>query len=126
MADSAGVDRRTGKPAEDWDHVQQSIAVILTTPIGSRVMRRDFGSELFDLVDAKMTARTILAIYGAAATAIARWEPRFRLARAGISRATAGGQIELQLFGVYYPRGHLGDFSVAEDASARIVLGAAA
>ena len=125
MPDSTGIYRRTGQPLSDWDHVAQSIAVILTTPIGSRVMRRDFGSELFDLVDAKMTPRTILAIYGAAAVAIARWEPRFRIARASISRATAGGQIELQLFGVYYPRGHLGDFSTAEDASARVIFGAA-
>lgn len=122
MADSTGVDRRTAKPLSDWDHVAQSIAVILTTPIGSRVMRRDFGSELFDLIDAKMTARTILAIYGAAATAIARWEPRYRLVQASVSSASADGRIALELFGVYYPRGHLGDFSISENRTTRVVI----
>ena len=122
MADSAGLARSDGAPLTDWDHVAQSIAVILTTPIGSRVMRRDFGSELFDLVDAKMTQRTILAIYGAAATAIARWEPRFRLERAAITDATPDGKIGIALFGVYFPRGHLGDFSVSENATLRLVL----
>lgn len=126
MPDSAGVSRSSGKPLSDWDHVAQSIAVILTTPIGSRVMRRDFGSEMFDLIDAKMTPRTILAIYGAAATAIARWEPRFRLERAAIVDAGPGGRVELALMGVYFPRGHEGDFSVSQSASARVVLGGAA
>ena len=122
MADSAGLTRSDGAPLTDWDHVAQSIAVILTTPIGSRVMRRDFGSELFDLVDAKMTQRTILAIYGAAATAIARWEPRFRLRRAAIVKAGADGRIELALTGTYFPRGHLGDFTIIEDKTARILI----
>lgn len=122
MADSAGLARSDSAPLTDWDHVAQSIAVILTTPIGSRVMRRDFGSELFDLVDAKMTQRTILAIYGAAATAIARWEPRFRLEQAAIRDAKPDGRVELALAGVYFPRGHLGDFSVSESATARVLL----
>lgn len=126
MPDSAGLSRASGAQLSNWEHVEQSIGVILTTPIGSRVMRRDFGSELFDLIDAKMTPRTILAIYGAAAVAIARWEPRFRLEQAAISDARPDGRVELALAGVYFPRGHEGDFSVSQGASARVVLGGAA
>lgn len=122
MADSAGIHSVSGAQLVDWPHTQQSIAKILTTPIGARVMRRDFGSELFDLVDRKMTERSILAIYGAAATAIARWEPRFRLRRAAIVNAGADGRIDLALMGTYFPRGHLGDFTVAEDRTARILI----
>ncbi|MCP6362631.1 GPW/gp25 family protein, partial [Klebsiella pneumoniae] len=73
MADSTGVNAATGAALTDWAHVQQSIKKILTTPIGSRVMRRDFGSDLPDLVDQKMIQRNVLAVYSAAATAIARW-----------------------------------------------------
>lgn len=122
MADSTGFDRRSGRLRTDWAHVQQSIEVILTTPIGSRVMRRDFGSELYDLVDRKMTPRLVLALYAATAVAIRRWEPRFRLTRAGVTEAGAAGRIGLVLYGTYYPRGHRGDYSIAEDASTRVIL----
>lgn len=119
---STGFDRRTGRLLRGWDHVRQSIEVILTTPIGSRVMRRDFGSRLPDLVDAKLTRSRVLAVYSAAAEAIEAWEPRFRLRSASIARAEAGGVIGLTLVGVYFPRGHLGDWSVAEDATMRVTL----
>lgn len=122
MADSTGFDRRSGRLLTDWAHVQQSIEVILTTPLGSRVMRRDFGSELYELVDRKMTSRLVLALYAASAVAIRRWEPRFRLTRASVIQATSTGLLGLALFGTYYPRGHRGDYSVAEDATVRVIF----
>lgn len=122
MADSAGFDAATGAGLSDWAHVEQSIGKILTTPLGSRVMRRDFGSRVFDLVDAKMTPRTALAIYAAVAEALARWEPRFRLSSASIAAADAQGRVTLALTGAYFPRGHLGDLSIVEDRQSRIVL----
>ncbi len=122
MSESNGIDRRTGGIVSGWAHVEQSLDVILTTPIGARIMRRDFGSEIPDLVDRKMTSRLVLALYAAAAAAIRRWEPRFRLTRAAVTEASATGRLGLALYGTYYPRGHLGDYSVAEDASTRIVF----
>lgn len=105
----------------DWDHVQQSIRKILTTRLNTRVMRRDFGSELPELIDAKMTSRNVLAVYSASAGAIRKWEPRFQVKRARLSRLTPSGEVALDLFGLYFPRGHLGDFSIVADASTRIV-----
>lgn len=122
MSESNGIDRRTGGIVSGWAHVEQSLDVILTTPIGARIMRRDFGSEIPDLVDRKMTSRLVLALYAAAAAAIRRWEPRFRLTRAAVTEAGATGRLGLALYGTYYPRGHLGDYSVAQDASTRIVF----
>lgn len=123
MADSTGVNAVTGKPLSDWEHVQQSIRKILTTPIGSRVMRRDFGSDLPDLVDKKMIGRNVLAVYAASAQAIARWEPRFRMRFGRVVTTSAGGMLELEIHGLYFPRGHKGDFSVVETASTRVVYG---
>jgi hypothetical protein len=54
-----GMDAVTGKPMYDTAHLSQSIGDILSTPIGSRVMRRDYGSALFELVDAPGNALTI-------------------------------------------------------------------
>ncbi|MGJ7040505.1 GPW/gp25 family protein [Shinella sp. BE166] len=122
MADSTGVNAATGAALTGWQHVQQSIKKILTTPIGSRVMRREFGSDLPDLVDTKMIQRNVLAVYSAAATAIARWEPRFRMRGGAVERAEPTGVLALVIYGTYFPRGHLGDYSVAEDATARVVF----
>ena len=122
MASSTGLSALTGAPLSDWDHVQQSISVILSTPIGSRIMRRDFGSELPDLVDAKMTRKNVLSVFSAAAIAIARWEPRYRMTTGRVTRVEPEGRIALEIFGTYYPFGHRGDYSVAEDRSTRVVF----
>ena len=72
----AGVSRETGQPLDGWDHVRQSIAVILTTPIGSRVMRREFGSHLYKLIGRPMTKANILTVYAATALAISGYLTR--------------------------------------------------
>jgi phage baseplate assembly protein W len=49
-----GLDASTGKQLSGMAHLRQSVRDILTTPIGTRVMRRDYGSRLYRLVDATM------------------------------------------------------------------------
>ncbi len=121
MAESQGTHARTGEALGDWQNVEQSIRKILTTPIGARVMRRTFGSDLPDLIDRKMIPANILKVYSASARAILEWEPRFRMTAGRLVTANESGQIQLEIFGTYYPRGHLGDYSVAESASTRVV-----
>lgn len=96
-----GIDRETGKAIEGWPHVLQSIKVILTTPIGSRVMRREFGSFLYDLIGRPMTSENILAVYAATALAIAQWEPRFSLTGCEIDLGSSGGLLGLTIHGTY-------------------------
>lgn len=87
-------------------HLRQSIRDILSTPIGSRVMRRDYGSKIYRLIDAPMNRSTLLAIYAATADAIHKWEPRLRLSKMRIVSA-APGAIELDLTGEYLPDGRV-------------------
>jgi phage baseplate assembly protein W len=122
MTDSTGLSADGGRTLTDWGHVEQSVRRILTTPLGTRVMRRDFGSRLFDFIDAKMTPRTALSMFSAAAEAIETWEPRFRVYGAKVVSTEVSGEIDLMLFGLYFPRGHLGDYTVVEDASIRTAL----
>lgn len=87
------MDRNTGQALGPGAHLRQSIAEILSTPIGSRVMRRDFGSLLPALIDQPGNAATAARLASAAASALMRWEPRIGLLR--ITPATepdAGGQ----------------------------------
>ena len=121
-----GTNAQTGKELTGLAHLRQSVRDILTTPIGTRVMRREYGSRLMELVDAPLTPATLTEIYAAAAEALARWEPRLRVDRikasvAGEGNSVAGeentpgsayegkilpaGQISIDLEGVYLPGG---------------------
>lgn len=88
----------TGRELSGIEHLAQSVADILTTPIGSRIQRRDYGSMLFDLIDQPLNGSTRLLLFAATALAIARWEPRIRLRRVGITGG-ADGAVSLSLEG---------------------------
>jgi uncharacterized protein len=94
-----GVDRHTGKPLDGTAHLAQSIGDILRTPIGTRTMRRDYGSLLPELVDAPANEATRLAVFAATAIALARWEPRIRLAKVALDLGEIAGQFLLLLEG---------------------------
>ncbi len=85
-----GLDRDGGRRVQDLAHLRQSIGDILTTPLGSRVMRRDYGSRLFELIDKPLNAATRVDIYAAVAEALRKWEPRLVLKRVIVSAAAAG------------------------------------
>ncbi|MGF7149428.1 hypothetical protein FHS96_003079 [Sphingomonas zeicaulis] len=93
-----GMNAATGAALDGIEHLVQSIRDILTTPIGTRVMRRDYGSLLFELIDAPFNAATRLRMYAATAIALKRWEPRLRLTRVAVDQV-APGQIKLTLEG---------------------------
>jgi hypothetical protein len=99
-----GTSALDGKPLSGIDHLRQSVRDILTTPLGSRVMLRDYGSPLFELVDAPMNRSTIAAIRAATADALQKWEPRFKLTQVAINSAEPG-EVALDLTGEYLPEG---------------------
>lgn len=61
------------------EHIRQAIADILTTPIGTRMMRREYGSKVPDLIDQPMNDMLILQLYSAIYTPILRWEDRISI-----------------------------------------------
>ena len=75
-----GMSATTGRALESAAHIAQSMRDILSTPIGSRVMRRDYGSQVPELIDQPMNPATRLRTMSAAVTALVRWEPRIRIA----------------------------------------------
>ncbi len=76
-----GMSITTGRALADRQHLAQSIADILTTPLGSRVMRREYGSLLPDLIDEPNNTVTLIRLYAATTVALLRWEPRILLTR---------------------------------------------
>ena len=81
MSRYLGLNMSTGRAVTDHDHLAQSITKILTTPVGSRVMRREFGSLLPELLDHPLHDTTVMLLYAASATALVTQEPRLRLTR---------------------------------------------
>lgn len=91
--------------ASDSDeYVRRSVADILTTPISSRVMRRDYGSYLPLLVDQPMNAITRLKLYGAAALALIRFHRRSRLKAVQLTTDGPSAALQLELVRTDLPR----------------------
>lgn len=103
-----GMDRRTGQPITGLAHLRQSIEDILSTPVGSRRMRPEYGSSLRRYVDLPVNDGWKSAVQAEVARALGRWEPRIRLERVRVV-AVLGGQVTLELSGAY-----LGDGVVLE------------
>lgn len=75
----AGMNAQNGRRLDSLAHIQQSVIDILTTPIGSRIMRRDYGSLLPELIDQPLNGPTALRAYAATVVALMKWEPRIRV-----------------------------------------------
>lgn len=89
----------TGRRMPLLDHLRQSVRDILTTPLGSRLCRRDYGSEIPELIDQPLHGATILRLYAATAYRLAQWEPRLTLTAVHLQRDTTGA-LSLVLQGV--------------------------
>ena len=99
-----GVDASTGRALGGIAHLRQSVRDILTTPVGSRVLLREYGSRLSELVDRPLEPDLLASIQAEAAAALARWEPRLRLRRIRVE-SVDGGHVTLSLEGEHLPSG---------------------
>lgn len=95
-----GMNAETGRELTWLEHLKQSIADILNTPIGSRVMRRDYGSRLFELIDAPINRSTVVDIVAETAEALMKWEDRLVVSAVDVTGAVVG-QIVLRVTGKY-------------------------
>lgn len=103
-----GMDRRTGQPVSGVAHLTQSIEDILTTPVGSRRMRPEYGSQLRRFVDLPVNDGWKSSVQAEVARSLGRWEPRLKLEQVRVT-AIVGGEITLELSGQY-----LGDSVIVE------------
>ncbi|ULL06032.1 GPW/gp25 family protein [Pseudomonas putida] len=93
------MNRHTGEPISEEGHIAQSIVDILTTRIGTRVMRRSYGSLIPELIDQPLNPATRLKLYAATATAIMQWEPRITLAIVRLDIDSLSGSAVLDVEG---------------------------
>lgn len=100
---AVGMSATSGAALADIAHLRQSVATILFTPVGSRVMRRSFGSLLPELIDQPDNPVTRVRLFAAVAGALMRWEPRLRISRVQLASGATPGTAELVLDGTYVP-----------------------
>ena len=95
-----GMNINTGRSIEDMEHLRQSITNILSTPIGSRIMRREYGSRLFKRLDAPLTGELLAEIYADVVEALFSYEPRFEVTNVSVVSMDQGHLI-LDVTGKY-------------------------
>lgn len=125
-----GVDRYTGKLLQSWEHVEQSMELIFATPFHQRVLRRWVGSFVPLILGESGVSRIITRFFWAIVTSIDLWEPDYRIKQTylmgeaienwspsmgtDINGLFRQGQVIFRTEGVWYPRGHLGDYTPFE------------
>lgn len=106
-----GMDRHTGQPISGIQHLRQSMADILGTPLGSRRHRPSYGSKLNAFVDLPVNAGWKSSVQAEAARALELWEPRLKLESVRVV-AVVGGKIDLSIAGKYLGDSFLVEVSV--------------
>ncbi|EHJ7787383.1 GPW/gp25 family protein [Campylobacter coli] len=66
--------------------IEESIKDILITPLGSRVMRPEYGSLLYTLIDRKIDDDFKIKLTRYTAEAISKWEKRVKLKGVRLSK----------------------------------------
>lgn len=85
--------RVIGSNMSELDHIKQSIQDIISTPLGSRIMRRSYGTQLFNLIDQPTTQTLYLKIYSTIYSSILQWEHRINVSQININSLSAGQMV---------------------------------
>lgn len=99
-----GMNVDTGEPLDGLAHLKQSITILFNTRIGTRVLRRDYGSDLPNLIDRPADDELRVDMFIAIAEALNKWEPRLALQEAGMT-VLEPGVIDFSLTAEYLPDG---------------------
>ena len=85
------VDAETGGLAvsSGEDKIRESVIIVLSTVLGERVMRPQFGSELYKQVFAPINTSTMSSISFGVQKALLAWEPRIEVENVRISGSKA-------------------------------------
>lgn len=101
-----GMNRYSGRSIVDDiqlpAHLFQSIYDIFTTPKGTRLCRRNYGSLIPDLIDQPCNEITQLQIMNASASSIIEFEPRVKVSSVMVSQfKDQAGYWEVTISGQY-------------------------
>src|ERR1700676_4287972 len=94
------IDRETGEYLQGWPRIKQSLVVILTTRLVTRLMRLWWGSDFINMQDKPGNDDTFTQGIMAAVSAINTYEPEFKISRVIIEDLGPDGNVTLTVEGV--------------------------
>lgn len=77
--------------------LEQSISIVLTSPVGSVPGNPEFGSLLYELIDAPLNIVRVRAP-AEVQRALGRWEPRVEVIETSVLPPDEDGQLVLEVF----------------------------
>ncbi len=118
----AGLSRHTFQPVSNMESALQGVEVTLGTRLYSRVMRRQFGAGLIEILGKKLSPKRFAVFMQLIAVAIDRWEPRFKVRRLipqGTPEQVRAGVVGLTIEADFRPKAHLSppDYTVERSVS---------
>ncbi|MCO8066809.1 GPW/gp25 family protein [Acinetobacter schindleri] len=103
--------RYNGSELTELEHIRQSLEDIATTPIGSRLMRREYGTLLASLMDQPIGQALYLKIYSTLYSAYVRWEDRIEISQISVAELNKG-QLILDVIGFLKTNGNEVNMSI--------------
>lgn len=103
--------RETGIELTELEHIKQSLEDIATTPIGTHIMRREYGTLLATLMDQPISEALYLKIYSTLYTAYVRWEDRIEISQIQVADLKKG-QLILDIVGFLKTNGDEKNMSI--------------
>jgi phage baseplate assembly protein W len=94
------VDHETGEFIQGWARIKQSIWVILSTRLRTRLMRLWWGSDFQDMMDKPAIEETFVKGIYSACLAINEYEPEFKVTRVAIQNLGPHGRCDITVDGV--------------------------
>jgi phage baseplate assembly protein W len=79
------------------EKIRTAVVTILSTALGERVMRPDFGSDLHNQVFASLNAATLGALASSVRKALVAWEPALRCERQVSDAQAAAGIVSISV-----------------------------
>ncbi|WP_313026781.1 GPW/gp25 family protein [Brucella sp.] len=102
-----GMSADTGLVLGGYDHVEQSLAKIITTRLGERWMHEWFGNPGLRLLGQNANEPNVLLWINTIWMLVDLYEPRFKIERFDLDGIHRDGLGEFSMFGQYRPFAHL-------------------
>lgn len=103
--------RYNGSELTEIEHIKQSLEDIASTPIGSRLMRREYGTLIANLIDQPISEALYLKIYSTLYSAYVRWEDRIDISQINVAELN-NGKLVLDIIGFLKTNGDETNMSI--------------
>lgn len=99
MIKSPYISNLTGQPIDNDEQLRQKIIDVLTTPIGTRLMRRDYGCGMIDALDMPVTTSTLALAKARIAKALKAFVKNFATLKITITQAIDNFRYAISIIG---------------------------